>query len=374
MSMQRGVSLYSYQQSQFLKELDLHDQVREVGQNLGGATGLELVDEMSLRYPDPGPEFRGQWFGWMEQYGTTPVALDVQMDVLQFRDHVMTYDECAERLRHDLRLAKSLGFRNVRTLSVVPTEIMEMALPLAEELDLRLGKEVHQPMRLEGQQVGEILEVIERTGTQHLGIVPDLGIFQFRLSEVQLAWFRRRGAQLSACDASVDLALMLRAGQAPFSRSELAAHTAGNLRSDFGRFLRSAEGDPALIEIFRGVRDFADQRVENPQEIDYTVVAEALMFSDTSPDTLRQLAPHVTHVHGKFNYMSEIPGEPGQFQDIAIDYEAAVTALKDGGFDGFVNSEYEGQRYNQDRGREQLMSEVEQVRRHQEMLRRLIGA
>ena len=37
----RGVSLYSYQQSQFFKELDLEGQIREVGTNLFGADGIE---------------------------------------------------------------------------------------------------------------------------------------------------------------------------------------------------------------------------------------------------------------------------------------------------------------------------------------------
>ncbi|MEK8174969.1 hypothetical protein NKH77_55645 [Streptomyces sp. M19] len=120
--------------------------------------------------------------------------MDVGMDVLQFRDHVMTHEECADRLRHDIRLAKSLGFTHVRVLSVVPVDILVSALPLAESLDIRLGKEIHQPMNLEGREVGDILDVVERTGTEHLGIVPDLGIFQFRPSEVLLAWLERRGA------------------------------------------------------------------------------------------------------------------------------------------------------------------------------------
>jgi hypothetical protein len=65
---QSVLAAYSYQQAQFFKELDLQAQNREVGQNLGGADGIELVDEMSLRYPDPGEEFRRQWFEWMETY------------------------------------------------------------------------------------------------------------------------------------------------------------------------------------------------------------------------------------------------------------------------------------------------------------------
>jgi hypothetical protein len=296
------------------------------------------------------------------------------MDVLQFRDHVMSYDECADRLRHDIQLAESLGFRNVRTLSVVPLEIIAKVLPLAESLDIKLGREIHQPMTLEGSQVQEIIDYIEQTGTSHLGIVPDLGIFQTRPSEVLLAWLERRGAKPEASRASVDLALLLERGQGPFDPVDMAVHTAGNLRSDFGRFLKTGSCEPDLSEAFTSVRRFTDERVPDPQDIDYTVVAEALMLSRTKPDTLRELAGHVVNVHGKFYNMSPVPGKPGQFQDISIDYPSAIRALADGGFEGYVDSEYEGQRFFQDRGREDLMDEVEQVRRHQEMLRRLMAA
>lgn len=374
MSIKRGVSLYSYQQAQFFQELDLEQQICEVGCNLGGATGIELVDEMSLRYPDPGEGFVSRWLGWMDKYGTTPVAMDVCMDVLQFRDHVMTYEECADRLRHDIRLAKSLGFPKVRVLSVVPIEVIVSALPLAETLDIQLGKEIHQPMRLEGQQVAEIMEVIDRTGTTHLGIVPDLGIYQFRPSEVQLAWFARRGAQDAACQAAVELSLQMRRGEAGFGFADVSFATAGNLRSDFHRFLATGEAHPALADAFHGVREYADQHVDDPREIDYTVVSEALMLSHTSPDLLRELAPHISHIHGKFNNMSPVPDNPGRYQEISIDYPAVIGALKAGGYDGYINSEYEGQRYFQDRGRDELMDEIDQVRHHHEMLRRLIGS
>ncbi|SPB18190.1 hypothetical protein NOV72_05389 [Caballeronia novacaledonica] len=373
MAIKRGVSLYSFQQSQFFKELDLEAQIREVGQNLRGADGIEIIDEMSLRYPNPRDEFLKQWFGWMEKYGTTPVTMDVGMDVLQFRDHVMTYEECADRLRHDIRLAKTLGFKNVRVLSVVPIEILISALPLAESLDIRLGKEIHQPMRLEGQQVTEILDYVTKTGTRHLGIVPDLGIFQTRPSEALLGSFERKGAQSAACDASVELAEKIDAGDVDFEVSDLMNYTAGNVRSAFTRFLKTGECEAGIATVFGAVKRFADEQIENAQELDYTVVAEALMLSRTSAETLRQIAGSVVGVHGKFYNMSEVPGKPGQFQDIAIDYKSAISALKDGGFDGYINSEYEGQRYYQDRGREDMKSEVDQVRRHQEMLSRLLS-
>lgn len=371
--MKLGVSLYSYQQAQFFKELSLEDQIREVGQNLEGADGIEIVDEMSLRYPDPGESFVRQWFGWMDRYGTTPVTMDVGLDVLQFRNHVMTTQEAVERLERDLRLAKRLGFKNVRVLSTCPFEVMLRALPLAEKLDIRLGKEIHQPMRLEGRQVSEIVEHVERTGTAHLGLVPDFGIFGFRPSEVLLAQYERRGAQAAASAASVELAEALRGGQAPFDLSDIINHTAGNLRAAFKIWLQSGACAPEMSRLFESLRLYVQQRISEPGELDYIVVSEALMLSNTSLDTMRQLAKYVVSVHGKFNYMSEIPGRPGHYRDIAIDYEGAIAALIAGGFDGYVNSEYEGQRYFQDRTRAEMMDEVDQVRRHHEMLRRLTG-
>ncbi|MDA8033599.1 MAG: xylose isomerase [Actinomycetota bacterium] len=372
MTIRRGVSLYSYQQAQFFKELLLEDQLREVAENLPGADGIETIDELSFPYPDPDAAFVRQWHQWMERYATVPVALDVSMDVLQFRDHVMSYDECADRLRHDLQLAHTLGFRIVRCISVVPLEVMLAALPLAESLDIRLGKEIHQPMPLDGGQVEEIVAFVDRTGTRHLGIVPDFGILQFRPSEVLLDWFQRRGAKPEACEASVALALLIRNGAAPFPLPEMAYRTAGNLRSDLTRWLRTGECEPELLPLFSSVKAFAEAQVPDPSELDHTVVAEALMLSGTRPEHLQELAPYVVHAHGKFYNMTAVPGAPGDYDDISIDYEGGIGALVRGGFDGYVNSEYEGQRYFQDRTRAELADEVEQVRRHQAMLRRLL--
>ncbi len=66
-----------------------------------------------------------------------------------------------------------------------------------------------------------------------------------------------------------------------------------------------------------------------------------------------------------------IPGKPGCFEDVSIDYETPMKYLREHGYEGYINSEYEGQRDQQDRGIEFLPNEAEQVRRHHEMLRRL---
>jgi len=371
----RGVSLYSYQQTQFFNELDLEGQIKEIGTNLFGADGIEMLDEMSLRqYPNPPEEFFEQWFGWMEKYGTTPVTMDVFHDVLQFRDHVMSYSESADRLKNDIRLAKKLGFKNVRTLATTPVEIMIEALPVAEELDIRLGKEIHAPIPIHGQYVQEIVDYCKETGTKHLGLVPDMGIFAFRPSEVALDWYVRQGAKKESCDLVVQLCMDNYTGKSnELNEIDLSLYSAGNVESLFHRYLKEDKAPEDLVAAFKKMKQLIIDNVPDFSTIDFEVMAQALLLSRTKPSDLEEILPYIINIHGKFYNMSEIPGKPGQYQDIAIDYEGPIAFLKEIGWEGYINSEYEGQRRFQDRGVEDLMSEIDQVRKHQEMLKRLIG-
>lgn len=371
----RGVSLYSYQQAQFFKELDLEGQIREVGTNLFGADGIELLDEMGLKkYPNPPKEFFGQWFSWMEKYNTTPVTMDVFCDVLQFRDHVMSISECADRLKQDIRLAKKLGFKNVRTLATTPVEVMIEALPVAEECDIRLGKEIHAPIPLNGQFVNEIVEYCQKTGTKHLGIVPDWGIFAYRPSEVTLDWYVRQGAKRESCDLVTEICMDNYLGKSDeLNNIDLSLYSAGNVESMFHRYLKHGDAPKDLIPAFNKMQSMIRNHVPDYTEIDFEVMGQALLLSRTKAEDLKELMPYIVSIHGKFYNMSEVPGKPGTYQDISMDYEGPIRFLKENGYEGYINSEYEGQRRFQDRDETYLISEVDQVRKHQEMLKRLLG-
>lgn len=369
----RGVSFYSYQQTQFFKQLDLEGQIQEVTDNLFGADGIEILDEQSLRrYPNPSEEFIEQWHTWMDKYKTVPVTMDVFMDVLQFRDHVMTYHECAERLKSDIRLAKKLGFKNVRTLSVVPIDILIEALPVAEELDIRIGKEIHNPIPLNGQYVQEIVEHVNKTGTKHLGIVPDMGVFQYQPSDVALEWMIRHGASRASTEILTEACLDIRANKGPLSGHDLSLESAGNIEVNFHKYLKTGETEKYFKEAFQEILALTNSKIKNPTNMDYEVVLQALLYSRNKPEDLESLIPYTVSVHGKFFHMTEIPGRPGEYEDKSIDYDGPISVLKKAGYNGYINSEYEGQRRFQDLPFEQLANEIDEVRKHQKMLKRLL--
>jgi hypothetical protein len=73
---------------------------------------------------------------------------------------------------------------------------------------------------------------------------------------------------------------------------------------------------------------------------------------------------YVPHVHGKFYEMTD------DCRETSIDYEKGIQMLVQGGYNGYIVSEYEGQRFTQDAFETDSCA---QIRRHQIMLRRLLG-
>lgn len=373
MAIRLGVDFYSYQQAQFFKQLDLEGMLKEAA-TIEGVTGFEMLDEQNLHYPNPDPKFLDAWDGWIEEYGLKPVTMDVFGDVLQFRDHVMSPHELAERLMHDIRLAHRLGFSYVRTLATTPLEVMTIALPVAEELGMRIGKEIHAPISLHGQYVKEIVDYVEKTGTKALGIVPDWGIFAFRPSEVTLDWYVRQGANPKTCELVDTLCMDTYEGRSDvLAGIDTSLYSAGNIESFFHRYLKCGDAPENLVPAFKEMEALVREKVPGYTDIDFEVMGQALLLTRADPEELRGLLPYIVNFHGKFYNMSEDPEHPGEYIDRSVDYAGPIKVLKEIGYDGYINTEYEGQRRFQDRTENELISEVDQVRKHQAMMRRLIA-
>ena len=346
----RGVSLYSYQQEQFFKRMNWKDMIREVHDNLK-CDGIEIIDEATIRdYPFPSEQFIYDFNNEMARYNMKGVAMDIYFDPMQFRDHVMNHEEGLLRLKHDIELASKLGFETVRCLCAIPIDIIEAAIPTAEKYNVKIGKEIHIPFPIKrGKELSmytqatnlpinyhmceEIMDLVDRTGTKHVGLVPDFGIFQHSPSQVSIDYQKRHTPYPEAIDFLVE-------NRKNYEPAELAAK---------------------VKELY--------------PKFDYNgKIATSIAIRDSiaDPEDILEIVPYITSIHGKFYNMTEIPGEPGKYEELAIDYENPIKYLVQGGYNGYIDSEFEGQRDQQDRGEEYLVDEVEQVRRHHEMMDRII--
>lgn len=347
MGIKRGVSLYSYQQAQFFKQMTWKDMIREVHDNLG-ADGIEIIDEAIIRdYPFPSEQFIFDWNNEMARYNMKAVTMDVYLDVHQFRDHVMNYAEAAERLKNDVKIAAKMGFENVRCLCLVPIEVIERALPTAEKYNVRIGKEIHAPLPikrrptskwqdpiLDYRMAEQVMELADRTGSKNVGLVPDFGIFQHSPSKVSIEYQLRNTKNPEVIQYIID-------------------HRTDMELNEIMNNLNEKYPGHGLIPMFANML--------------------ALKESSAKPEDLLEIIPYIVSIHGKFYEMTEIEGEPLHYEDKSIDYVNPIKFLKQGSYNGYINSEYEGQRYQQDMGIACLPNEVEEVRRHHEMLKRLIA-
>jgi len=99
----------------------------------------------------------------------------------------------------------------------------------------------------------------------------------------------------------------------------------------------------------------------NEHDIALSRIASHYVSAD--PARLRDFMPYIHHIHGKFYEMTD------EGTEYSIPYEEVIPILAEGGFSGWISSEYEGQRHTQDAYE---VDSVEQVRRHQSLLERVI--
>jgi sugar phosphate isomerase/epimerase len=325
----RGVSLYSFQQAYYLGEKTLEDLI-ELSAELG-ALGIETIaEQMMPGFPHLDDAFYAQWHGWMKTYGTTATAHDGFFDTTLHKDRALTHDEAVAMLRRDIDHAAKLGCSIVRTLHLAPPEAVEAVVPDLERLGLTLVFEIHNPRHFDDEHNTQRLPVFDRNPGR-VGYLLDFGVFIRRLPRVMMERFLRDGAQERVISHLVD-------------RYDAAI----------------ASGADRVY-----LRELPDEIEEmDPSDTDRRAAQYSSRFIWENPERIRPIARHIHHVHAKFFEMTDDGVE------YSIPYEELVPVLVDAGYTGWISSEYEGQRHVQDAFE---VDEVEQVRRHQEMLKRILG-
>lgn len=322
-AIKRGVSLYSFQDEYFQRTLSLEDCIR-VSASFG-ARGIEIIPEQSIPgYPRLTDEFVDTWFSWMEKYGTTPVATDLFLDTKLHPDRWLTLDEQIASVRRDIDIAVRLGAKVIRAIINVSPEVMEGAAPYAEEKGVRLLLEVHAPFHYEHPWILQHLEVMHRTGSPALGLMPDMGTFVKRFPRVVSDRALRDGAKPELVQEIVET---------------YDAH----------------EDTHALMDIM-------NYRGGGPVEFGLARQATHYIWSD--PRSLLPHMPLIGHIQAKFYEMTDNGSE------YSIPYDEIIPVLVEGGYDGYLSSEYEGNRHIEDAFK---VDSVEQVRRQHAMFSRLLG-
>lgn len=322
-TIKRGVSLYSFQEEYFLRKMTLEDCIATAAEL--GARGIEVIGEQMMPgFPKLPDAFFEQWHSWMEKYGTTPVCHDMFLDMKRFKDRLMTEEEMLESVIRDLQFANRLGCTVIRVIVNTPPEIMAKSAPYAEQYNVKMGLEIHSPFNFDHEWIQRHLQVMEQVGSAYLGFVPDMGIFVKRFPRVISERAIRDGAHEPIVSQIVET----------YNRHQGFEHLVDEVKQMGGN------------------------------QVDLTLAEAVRHYIWTDPRRLLEHMPRIFHIHAKFYEML------ADYTEYSIPYDEIIPVLIEGGYNGYLSSEYEGNRHIQDAFE---VDSVEQVRRQQEMFKRLLG-
>lgn len=318
----RGVSLYSFQEELFLGQMSVEDVVAFAASI--GANGIEILPEQNMPgFPNIDDATVNQWLAMMDRHGTTLTCYDMFLDTKRRKDRLMTDDEQVESIVRDLKLCNRLGIRNMRVLVFVRPDILERCVPYAEQYDVHMGVEVHAPWHLDHAWILRTIEVADRLGTKHLGVLPDMGIFMKHYPPEFRDRFLRQGATPEIVNFIIDQ--HEKKIMCEYTIFEVAVKMGGN------------KADIAMAETLRHA-------------------------PYSNPKRIRDFIPYFRHIQAKFYGMADDCTDP------TIAYDEVIPELVAGGWDGYLSSEYEGNRWVQDAG---PVDSREQVRRQHIMFQTL---
>ncbi len=349
-----GVSLYSYQEAFWRGDLDLEGVLTAA--KGAGAEGVEIFGEAMIPgFPFVSDEFLAKWQFLLRNIGLEPVAYEHFADRRYWRDssRYLSDDDVYDVTVQYLKTAKRLGCKFIRLShdghngkwimnadhdhTVVNAQIFERLLPVAAEMGVRMALEVHGPGLLEDGGNDDFLEAIERTHCpEGGGLMLDLsGCFR-DCSPMQAASLVKAGAKPEIIDYIRQM-------------SRKAYTFDGNNDVDWD-------------EVEAKIREMGASQIE------LTFLNGAVPFNSirnrliSTPETIKSYASQLIYVHGKMHWINE------DCTCDELDYPRYLKALQEGGYKGYISTEFEGQR-----SVPHTLNEVEFVRRQHKLMRKCLG-
>jgi sugar phosphate isomerase/epimerase len=342
-----AVSLYSYQDNYYFKRLDFEGAIAAAAGS--GAEGIEVLgDTMIPEWPYISDEFADRFVGLQYRYGVKGVCFEHWSDRAMWKNKQLTDGEMFERGVMYIKAAKKLGIPMVKLLheehigpkaiagyKLTDYGIIERLLPVAADLGVTLALEVHTHDGVGADYQQKYIELAEKTNLPFLGLAPDFSTFSYCMSTADIVDYTSRGAQKEILE---------------FFRSKQRGAYFANVPFVY-------EAVSAEIEKMRP-NDVTKQAIQFSMHMIGRKPPFDKLFKD-----LKDLASKLVYVHAKFYDLDEndCPDD--------MDYPRIFKALKEGGYKGYVASEFEGNRRMNMAG---WVDEIEYVRRHQAYMRSLL--
>ncbi len=333
MAIKTGVSLYSLQDAYGRGGLGVDGVLDAVVAT--GTQGVEILSDQMVRGAARATDETIDAFNAsLDRSGLTRVANDIFINSSLYKNRWLTLEEQCELLAADLRLTHRLGFHLVRIVSQTDPGVIRRVLPLAERLDVALAVEVHAGMSFDHPLTAAWIEEMRAVDHPLVGLVVDFGIYCQRHPRVSTRYFQQTLGVNDDVVAYIDD--IFASGTDP--------------RQFFPRNPDNPDDYMFPEELTRHFRHFQDRF--------YCMMSTG--YENTSLDTLDEFAPWIKSFHGKFWEVTD------EGEEYSIDYGRVFERLNRIRWDGFVCSEYEGQRFALPG---EPIHDIEQVARHQAMMR-----
>jgi len=326
--LRRGTTLFSFTNEFHGRQYTLDQLIAKVAE-LDLGPGLELVGFSHLRdFPNVTDQFAAHFRELVQKHNLSPSCLAINADVFLRPDQPMTKEESLAYHVAQVQAAAKLGFAVVRYQFLAGTEVIKQLLPTAERLNIKLGLEIHAPEKVNSPMVLEYREFYAKQDSPYLGFIPDMGSTATRVSPAFIRYFRDLGIPQKLIELTQQIWM-----------------EPDDLNDIHGKIPRFA----------------ARAKAAGFREVD---VAECFivfgLFSRQAPKAWAEIVPQVVHIHGKFYHFDENGSES------AIPYEEILPVFIEGGYNGFMSSEWEGHFFSDDSG-------LEMVKKHHALIKRIMS-
>lgn len=333
-NIKRAVSMYSLQDQYARGRMTLAD-IFEWLNDMGA--GLEFIsDQMMKGTPEPSEETLEEWDALVERYKPTLVCNDVFINTCLYKNRTLTKKESLDLLIKEIKLAHRLGFPMIRLVSNTRADIIEPALSYAEKYHVVMTLEIHAGMSFDEPLTQDFIRVMKELNSPYVGLTLDTSIFCERHPRVSTNFFRELGVNEE----------LIRRIDAIFESGTDPRRVYAEARSEGKEF-----------------PDEIQECIHTQDEYEYALFADG--YERTPYHMLDELVPYMKHVHGKIYEMTE------EGREYSISFDKFTEYLDSVGYEGYIATEYEGNRFAL---AGEPIRDRENVEAHQKLLKECIGA